>query len=32
LIEVTLQAKEQLEVETIEAVADKGYESCEDIF
>ena len=31
LTEVTQQAKEQLEVETIEAVADKGYESREDI-
>jgi len=31
LTEVTRQAKEQLEVETIEAVADKGYESREDI-
>ena len=31
LQEVTAKAKEQLEVETISAVADKGYESREDI-
>ena len=31
LNQVTIQAKEALEVETVEAVADKGYESREDI-